>query len=117
MAQSQGLVAECPTCQAVVPADATECPQCGEQFEPEVHSAGASGNAIGVDENSGDEETGQKSGRREKFLFYTGVALIPFGGPGIALGPWRHAVPPIPREEDTPFGQLRPFDRLRTPRC
>src|SRR2546427_8326107 len=85
MAQSQGLVAECPTCQAVVPADATECPQCGEQFEPEVHSVGASGNAIGIDEDSGDEETGQKSGRREKFLFYTGIALILFGGPGIAL--------------------------------
>src|SRR5207245_11368429 len=86
MAQSQGLVAECPTCQAVVPADATECPQCGEQFEPEVHSVGASENAIGVDEDSGDTVTGQKSGRREKWLVYTGLALILFGGPAIALG-------------------------------
>jgi len=114
MAQSQGLVAECPTCQAVVPADATECPQCGEQFEPEVHSVGASGNAIGVDEDSGDKETGQKSGRREKFLFYTGIALILFGGPGIALGSWLHDVLRIPVEQYTAFDTFGAFNRLVT---
>src|SRR2546427_13161262 len=110
MAQTQGLVAECPTCQAVVPADATECPQCGEQFEPEVDSAGASGNAIGGDEDSGDEETGQKAGRREKFLFYTGIALILVGGPGVPLGSWPHDVLRIPVEEDTAFDTFRAFN-------
>ena len=33
MAQSQDVVAECPTCQASVPLDAKECPRCGELFE------------------------------------------------------------------------------------
>src|SRR5207245_131945 len=114
MAQSQGLVAECPTCQAVVPADATECPQCGEQFEPEVHSMGASGNAIGVDEDSGDKEPGQKSGRREKFLFYTVISLILFGGPGIALGSGPTEVVPIPDDEYTSCDTFGAFNRLVT---
>src|SRR2546428_558066 len=35
MVSSQGLVAECPTCKAVVPIDAPECPQCGALFATE----------------------------------------------------------------------------------
>ena len=114
MAPSQSLVAECPTCQATVPADATECPQCGEQFESEVRPGGTSGSAIGVVEDSEDEGTREKSGRREKFLFYTGIALIVFGGPGIALGSWLHDVLRIPVEQYTAFDTFGAFNRLVT---
>ncbi|TLZ97569.1 MAG: zinc ribbon domain-containing protein [Methanobacteriota archaeon] len=87
MAQSQDVVAECPTCKAVVPLDATECPQCGELFDQEVATGGlGSANVTETDQSSDKDGTEEpKTGFREKFLFYTGIFLILLGGPGIAL--------------------------------
>src|SRR6266540_573974 len=81
MAQPQSLVAECPTCKAVVPMDATECPQCGELFEmetvaPEPVRDEPVESAEPGDEEADEEASESKSGFREKFLFYTGIFLI-----------------------------------------
>jgi len=78
MAQSQDVVAECPTCKAVVPLDATECPQCGELFDQEVATGGlGSANVTETDQSSDKDGTEEpKTGFREKFLFYTGIFLI-----------------------------------------
>src|SRR2546426_709775 len=92
MASSQGLVAECPTCKAVVPIDAPECPQCGELFETETPtgSSVALSPAATAEVADDDEGSERKTGFREKFLFYAGIFLILLGGPGIALGSWLH---------------------------
>lgn len=94
MAQSQDLVAECPTCTAVVPIDATECPRCGELFEQDAIPEEAVGARPRSAEDPADDEPADvtKTGFREKFLFYTGIFLIFLGGPGIALGSWLHDV-------------------------
>ena len=119
MAQPQSLVAECPTCKAVVPMDATECPQCGELFEMETAASGpVREEAVVAAEPAGeeaDEETGKsKSGFREKFLFYTGIFLILLGGPGIALGSWLHDVLRIGFGEFNAFDAFGSWNRLVT---
>ncbi len=119
MAQPQSLVAECPTCKAVVPMDAIECPECGELFEME---SGASepvreGPAYAAEPaaEEADEEAGDsKSGFREKFLFYTGIFLILLGGPGIALGSWLHDVLRIGFGEFNAFDAFGSWNRLVT---
>src|SRR5437870_12448451 len=90
MAQSQDVVAECPTCKAVVALDATECPQCGELFDQEVATGGPGPANVTASDRSSDQDgtVEPKSGFREEFLFYTGIFLILLGGPGIARGPW-----------------------------
>jgi len=94
MAQSQELVAECPTCKAIVPIDATECPRCGEMFEQEVppQQAVRAGQRSAEEPEEDESSDGTKTRFREKFLFYTGIFLILLGGPGIALGSWLHDV-------------------------
>lgn len=77
------VVAECPSCHAIVPLEATECPRCGELFADEAADEAAPAAAA-------KQATGKKAGFREKFLFYTGILLILLGGPGIALGSWLH---------------------------
>lgn len=77
------VVAECPSCHAIVSLDAAECPRCGELFAEEAPEAAASAAAS-------KPATAKKAGFREKFLFYTGILLILLGGPGIALGSWLH---------------------------
>ena len=117
MAQSQALLAECPTCKAVVPIEATECPQCGELFEQEAAPAESSTatRRIGVDDEAEDEEVDEtKAGFREKFLFYTGIFLILLGGPGIALGSWLHDVLRVAFGEFTAFDVFGPWNRLVT---
>src|SRR6266566_4949559 len=104
MAQPQSLVAECPTCKAVVPMDATECPQCGELFEMETVAS----------EPVREETCESKSGFREKFLFYTGIFLILLGGPGIALGSWLHDVLRIGFGEFNAFDAFGSWNRLVT---
>ena len=114
MASSQGLVAECPTCKAVVPIDAPECPQCGELFETEA-SAGTTApppSASAEDSANDDEEIKEKTGFREKFLFYAGIFLILLGGPGIALGSWLHDELRISVGEFTAFDAFGPWNRL-----
>src|SRR5438034_4035089 len=90
MAQSQDVVAECPTCKAVVPLDATECPQCGELFDQKVATAGLGPATVTETDRSSDKEGTEepKTGFGERFLFYTGIFLILFEGPGIGLGSW-----------------------------
>jgi len=80
-------VAECPSCESIVPMDAVECPKCGEVFAdeaPDVESPAETAEAPDEKETSG--------GFRAKLLFYMGVVLILLGGPGIALGSWLHDV-------------------------
>src|SRR2546427_10260915 len=116
MASSQGLVAECPTCKAVVPIDAPECPQCGELFETEAPTgATASPSASAEDSAQDDEEIKEKTGFREKFLFYAGIFLILLGGPGIALGSWLHDELRISGGEFTAVDAFGPWHRLVTP--
>ncbi len=76
-------VYECPSCGASVDQEATECPKCGEIFEA---------SALQVDA----KEPTKTAGRRERFLFYTGVLLVLAGGPGIAVGSWLHDILRIP---------------------
>ncbi|HEX9341941.1 MAG TPA: hypothetical protein VF992_12350 [Thermoplasmata archaeon] len=106
MAQPQALVAECPTCKAIVPIEATECPKCGELFQTEAAGLEPTAEAATEPEaeDPDDDARGSKSGFREKFLFYTGIFLILLGGPGIALGSWLHDVLRIG------FGEFNAFD-------
>jgi len=116
MAQSQEIVAECPTCKAIVPIDATECPRCGEMFEQEVSPQEAvNAGERSVEEPAEDESSdGTKSRFREKFLFYTGIFLILLGGPGIALGSWLHDVLRISVYGFNAFDIFGPWNRLVT---
>lgn len=117
MASSQGLVAECPTCKAIVPLDAPECPQCGELFETEAPPGGAAASPTSASAEGSandDEEIEEKTGFREKFLFYAGIFLILLGGPGIALGSWLHDELRISVGEFTAFDAFGPWNRLVT---
>ena len=119
MAQSQSLVAECPTCKALVSLEATECPQCGELFESDAEPTASEPVAPApapttAEETDDDEDAGSKSGRREKFLFYTGIFLILIGGPGIALGSWLHDVLRIGVGEFNAFDAFGSWNRLVT---
>jgi len=101
MAQQAESVAECPSCSAVVPLDATECPRCGELFAEEAFEVEAA------------PDTAEKTaGLREKFLFYTGIVLILLGGPGVALGSWLHDVLRIPYANYNAFDVFGPVNRL-----
>src|SRR3989442_10248088 len=114
MASSQGLVAECRTCRAVVLIDAPECPQCGELFETETPtgSSVALSPAATAEVADDDEGSERKTGFREKFLFYAGIFLILLGGPGIALGSWLHDELRISVGEFTAFDAFGPWNRL-----
>ncbi len=116
MAQSQDVVAECPTCKAVVALDATECPQCGELFDQEVVTDGPTGASTREADRLATEDSAEepKTGFREKFLFYTGIFLILLGGPGIALGSWLHDVLQISVGEFRAFDVFGPWNRLVT---
>lgn len=116
MASSQGLVAECPTCKAIVPIDAPECPQCGELFETEATTGPSATVSPAAAADESDEAAGdeRKTGFREKFLFYAGIFLILLGGPGIALGSWLHDELRISVGEFTAFDAFGPWNRLVT---
>ena len=117
MAPSQTLVAECPTCKAIVPIEAMECPQCGELFEQEVAADAPvdARPAAASEESEGDEDLEKtKTGFREKILFYTGIFLILLGGPGIALGSWLHDTLRIGFAEFNAFDVFGPWNRLVT---
>ena len=116
MASSQGLVAECPTCKSIVPIDAPECPQCGELFETESPTGATAppSTASAEDSANDDDEVKERTGFREKFLFYIGIFLILLGGPGIALGSWLHDMLRISVGEFTAFDAFGPWNRLVT---
>jgi len=116
MASLQGLVAECPTCKAVVAIDAPECPQCGELFETEspTGATASPSTASAEDSANDDDEVKERTGFREKFLFYIGIFLILLGGPGIALGSWLHDELRISVGEFTAFDAFGPWNRLVT---
>lgn len=117
MALSQTVVAECPTCKAIVPIEAMECPQCGELFEQEVAADAPvdARPAAASEESEGDEDLEKtKTGFREKFLFYTGIFLILLGGPVIALGSWLHDALRIGLAEFNAFDVFGPWNRLVT---
>ena len=116
----QDQLAECPTCKAIVPLDATECPRCGELFEqtapPEAPPTGSrnSDEAADTVESDAVESAEAKHGVREKFLFYAGIFLILMGGPGIALGSWLHDTLRIGVGEFRAFDVFGPWNRLVT---
>jgi hypothetical protein len=114
MASSQGLVAECPTCKAIVPIDAPECPQCGELFETEAPTGSSVASPAPTASYDDEEPSERKTGFREKFLFYAGIFLILLGGPGIALGSWLHDELRIGVGEFTAFDAFGPWNRLVT---
>jgi uncharacterized membrane protein YidH (DUF202 family) len=113
MAQSQEVVAECPTCQASVPLEATECPRCGELFEGfsgNENPVAAGGSAL--EQPRAEATQGGRAGFREKLLFYMGIFLILLGGPGIALGSWLHDELRIGIGEYTAYDVFGPWNRL-----
>jgi hypothetical protein len=114
MEPSQDTLAECPTCRAVVPMDARECPKCGEQFEQETVSEPRPTLAADDEVSEATPSDGTKTGFREKFLFYAGIFLILLGGPGIALGSWLHDVFRISVAEFNAFDAFGPWNRLVT---
>ncbi|MEW5937115.1 MAG: zinc-ribbon domain-containing protein [Candidatus Thermoplasmatota archaeon] len=67
----------CPTCGADIPQDAAECPECGEQLDPQP-------------------EAEIEEARQGTTLFWIGLVLVLIGGPGIALGSWLHDLLRIP---------------------
>ncbi len=73
-------MAECSSCGAEIPTNATECPQCGEVFSRSLI----------------EEAEKSPSGRREKLLFFMGFIFILLGGPGLALGSLLHDMWRIP---------------------
>jgi hypothetical protein len=113
MAQSQEVVAECPTCQASVPLDAKECPRCGELFEgfPGIDDPVAS-QGLERERSMDEAQDGGRAGFREKLLFYMGIFLILLGGPGIALGSWLHDTLRIGIGEYQAFDVFGPWNRL-----
>ena len=90
MSTSLETLAECPSCHATVTLEATECPRCGEQFEPDTTEPAEPVKA--AEAEAAAASTKSKPGFREKLLFYAGIVLILLGGPGIALGSWLHDV-------------------------
>jgi endogenous inhibitor of DNA gyrase (YacG/DUF329 family) len=114
MEPSQDMVAECPTCKAVVPIDATECPECGELFEQQAVSEVRPAASVRDDSVEEASSEGTKTGFREKFLFYAGIFLILLGGPGIALGSWLHDVFRISVAEYNAFDVFGPWNRMVT---
>jgi hypothetical protein len=113
MAQSQEVLAECPTCQASVPLEATECPRCGELFEgsPGIDDPAASKRSEPERFLDESQDSG-RAGFREKLLFYMGIFLILLGGPGIALGSWLHDTLRIGIGEYQAFDVFGPWNRL-----
>ncbi|HKZ90118.1 MAG TPA: zinc ribbon domain-containing protein [Thermoplasmata archaeon] len=103
--QEPATIAECPSCGAEVSLEATECPRCGEMFSAETTE-------VEVPAKEPEKPVAKKRGFREKILFYAGVALIFFGGPGIALGSWVHDVLRIPFQEFTAFEVFGSVNRL-----
>jgi hypothetical protein len=104
--ESEELQAECPTCSAIIPLDAKECPNCGEIFvddpvEPSSREIAAGEERVELPEGPTVEEEVVTAGRREKILFYLSIMLILLGGPGIALGSWLHDILRIPILGDT----------------
>lgn len=57
----------CPTCSASISIDSKECPECGETFVGDVKVLE-------------DEEVAYEEGKRERFLFWTGLMLVFVGG-------------------------------------
>ncbi len=101
--------AECPTCGAVIPADALECPECGQLFEEE-EELWEEEEEMEEEEPTGDEyfeeeeeEPGMEDIKTEqdwegywakqepsKLKLYVGVFLLLFGGVGLGFMSWFH---------------------------
>ncbi len=101
MTTSLASLDQCPICHTPIPAEATECPRCGEAIrESTVELAEEATPSAAV------------PSFREKFLYYAGIALILLGGPGIALGSWLHDVLRISYLNYNSFDVFGPVNRL-----
>jgi len=106
MSVSAEALIECPSCHAIAVVGATECPRCGEPFAAEV-------DALPIVAPAGEGSAGSSvAGFREKFLFYTGIALILLGGPGIALSSWLHDILRVPVSNYNAFDSFGNVNRL-----
>ena len=92
---------QCPICGTELPAEATECLRCGEPL-------GGLASPTPADSAPSDPVVG----RRERFLYYSGIALILLGGPGIAQGSWLHDVLRISYLNTDSFDVFGPVNRL-----
>ncbi len=85
--------AECPTCGAIVPADATECTECGQRFEEE-DEVWEEDELMGKDEFMSEESEDWGDFWEEeapgKFKLYFGIFLVLFGSLGMGLMSWLH---------------------------
>jgi polyferredoxin len=78
-----------------------ECPTCGEIFS-----------ASALEPATTSDTVERKPGLREKILYYTGIALIVIGGPGIALGSWLHDILRLSFLNYNAFSVFGPMNRL-----
>jgi len=106
MSVSAEALGECPSCHANVAAGAMECPRCGEPLAVEVDTLPL------VAPDARGSTRPSAVGFREKFLFYTGIALILLGGPGIALGSWLHDILRVPVANYNAFDAFGSVNRL-----
>ena len=84
----ESVKAECESCGAKIPIDATECPECGAVFAEEEKKEYEEIEEI-EDEEIEEPKVEKKGG---KALLVSGIILILIGGPGLALGSWLHDV-------------------------
>ncbi len=95
--------AECPTCGAIVPADALECTECGQKFEEESEVWEDDEEFIEEEDEEFIEEEDEEFIEEEddwgdfweeeapgKFKLYFGIFLVLFGSLGMGLMSWLH---------------------------
>lgn len=89
--------AECPTCGATVPADANECPECGQQFaeeeeEEDLWETEEEPEEFGGEEMDEEWAEGPAPEEPSRWKLYLGVFLILFGGIGNTLMSYVHNI-------------------------
>lgn len=84
--------AECPTCGAVIPADAEECPECGQEFEEEDEEELWEEEVTEEElkEGPGDEWEEEVIEEPGKGKLYLSVIMMFLGGVGFGLFSWLH---------------------------
>jgi len=85
-------LAQCPECEAIIPADALTCPECGAEFEEEEEdiTEGLGEELFGEEEEDEEEEEDRDEKEREKkrlnrnIFFPLGLGLAILGLAGVA---------------------------------
>ncbi|MCK5547585.1 MAG: zinc ribbon domain-containing protein [Thermoplasmata archaeon] len=114
-AEIEEEAAFCPSCDAEIPADAEKCPNCGAEFEMEGEEEVEEAPSAEIEdeeeeeaedlEEEEEEELEEEEAapvdrlanlKRDRILYYVGLALIGVGGPGLALSSWLHDLFRVP---------------------